>query len=338
MHNTRLTRSIFAGTLLAGLLTTSMGQAQTEPSKGATLKIAVVKIDDQKAVLATVEPIHQFVARARIGGTITQLTIKEGDVVRAGDEVGLIVDQKLALQLKALDERIQSQEAQRNQAQIDFERISELIRRGAGTQAQLDQTRTMLEVQERGLNALRNDKAVLMQQVNEGKIISPASGRVLKVPAVEGSVVMPGESIATLAEEHYILRLQLPERHARSLRTGDTVVINDRNPDDEASIIKRQGKVMIVYPEIQGGRVIADIQVPDLGSYFVGERTMVFLSTGRREAILVPQKAVTVKAGLHYVTLASGAEVVVQPGERMDDKVEVLTGLTPGDVIKVSQP
>jgi multidrug efflux system membrane fusion protein len=298
MHNTRLTRSIFAGTLLAGLLTTSMGQAQTEPSKGATLKIAVVKIDDQKAVLATVEPIHQFVARARIGGTITQLTIKEGDVVRAGDEVGLIVDQKLALQLKALDERIQSQEAQRNQAQIDFERISELIRRGAGTQAQLDQTRTMLEVQERGLNALRNDKAVLMQQVNEGKIISPASGRVLKVP----------------------------------------VVINDRNPDDEASIIKRQGKVMIVYPEIQGGRVIADIQVPDLGSYFVGERTMVFLSTGRREAILVPQKAVTVKAGLHYVTLASGAEVVVQPGERMDDKVEVLTGLTPGDVIKVSQP
>ena len=302
------------------------------------IKIMPIQIEDQKAVLATVEPIHQFIARARIGGTISSLLIKEGDTVRAGDELGLIVDQKLALQLKALDERIQSQEAQRNQAQIDFERISELIRRGSGTQAQLDQAKTGLEVQERGYNALRNDKAVLIQQVNEGKIISPASGRVLAVPAVEGSVVMPGESIATLAEENYILRVQLPERHARFLRMGDSVVINDRNTDDEKSVIKKQGKVKIVYPEIQGGRVIADIQVPDLGSYFVGERIVVYLSTGRREAIFVPTDAIMIKAGLHYISLASGAQIVVQPGEKTDEKTEVLTGLQAGDVIKVARP
>ena len=302
------------------------------------IKIMPIHIEDQKAVLATVEPIHQFIARARIGGTISSLLIKEGDTVRAGDELGLIVDQKLALQLKALDERIQSQEAQRNQAQIDFERISELIRRGSGTQAQLDQAKTGLEVQERGYNALRNDKAVLMQQVNEGKIISPASGRVLAVPAVEGSVVMPGESIATLAEENYILRVQLPERHARFLRMGDSVVIYDRNTYDEKSEVKKQGKVKIVYPEIQGGRVIADIQVPDLGSYFVGERIVVYLSTGRREAIFVPTNAIMIKAGLHYISLASGAQIVIQPGEKTDEKTEVLTGLQAGDIIKVSRP
>lgn len=302
------------------------------------IKIAPVQIEDQKAVLATVEPIHQFAARARIGGTITTLSIKEGDTVRAGDELGLVVDQKLVLQMKALDERIQSQEAQRNQAQIDFERISELIRRGSGTQAQLDQSKTGLEVQERGLNALRNDKAVLVQQVNEGKIISPASGRALTVPAVEGGVVMPGESIATLAEENYILRVQLPERHARFLRKGDAVAINDRNADDEKTVIRKQGKVKIVYPEIQGGRVIADIQVPDLGSYFVGERIVVYLSAGRREALFVPTDAITVKAGLHYVSLVSGAQIVIQPGERLDDKTEVLTGLQAGDVIKVLRP
>lgn len=311
---------------------------QAQDLKNQDLKIAAKILSDQKAVLATVEPIHQFIARARLGGTITSLRIKEGDTVRAGDELGLVVDQKLALQMKALDERIQSQEAQRNQAQLDFERISELIRRGSGTQAQLDQTRTALEVQERGLNALRNDKAVLMQQVNEGKIISPASGRVLTVPAVEGGVVMPGESIATLAEETYILRLQLPERHARFLRAGDQVWINDRSDDEARSLIKRAGTVKIVYPEIQGGRVIADIQVPDLGSYFVGERTLVYLSTGRREAIFVPSHAIVIQAGLHYVTLANGARVVIQPGERIDDQTEVLTGLHVGDVIKVGRP
>jgi multidrug efflux system membrane fusion protein len=313
-------------------------QAGFSVAQTQNFQVSTVQIEDQKAVLATVEPIHQFVARARIGGTITVLMIKEGDTVKAGDELGLVVDQKIALQMKALDERIQSQEAQRNQAQIDYDRISELIRRGSGTQAQLDQYKTALEVQERGLNALRNDKAVLMQQLNEGKIISPASGRVLTVPAVEGSVVMLGESIATLAEENYILRVQLPERHARFLRKGDTVLINDRSPDDEKIIIKKQGKIKIVYPEIQGGRVIADIDVPELGSYFVGERTLVYLNTGSRETIRVPASAVSVKAGLYYVTLASGSQIVIQPGEQVGDQIEVLTGLHAGDIIKVIKP
>ena len=271
--------------------------------------IAPVLIEDHKAVLATVEPIHQFIARARIGGTLTILSIREGDTVRAGDEVGLVVDQKLALQLKALDERIRSQEAQKNQAQIDFDRISELIRRGAGTQAQLDLFKTALEVQERGLNALRNDKAVLA-----------------------------GESIATLAEEHYILRVQLPERHARFLRAGDHVLINDRNGADQNMRVKQQGEVKIVYPEIVGGRVIADIQVPDLGSYFVGERTLVYLGTGQREALYVPHQAISVHAGLHYVTLSNGVQVVVQTGEQVDGQTEILTGLRAGDSVKVKRP
>lgn len=313
-------------------------QAGFSAAQVTDFNVSTTLIDDQKAVLATVEPVHQFVARARIGGTITLLMIKEGDTVKAGDELGLIVDQKIALQMKALDERIQSQEAQRNQAQIDYDRISELMRRGSGTQAQLDQFKTLLEVQERGLNALRNDKAVLNQQANEGKIISPASGRVLAVPAVEGSVVMPGESIATLAEENYILRVQLPERHARFLRKGDIVSINDRNPDDERIIVKKQGRIKIVYPEIQGGRVIADIEVPNLGSYFVGERTLVYLNTGHRETIRIPAHAVSVKAGLYYVTLASGSQIVIQTGEQVGDQIEVLAGLYKGDVIKVAKP
>ena len=65
----------------------------------------VASIDDLKAVIATVEPVHQLVARARIGGTVTALKIKEGDVVVAGAEIALVADQKLFLQMQALDQR-----------------------------------------------------------------------------------------------------------------------------------------------------------------------------------------------------------------------------------------
>lgn len=288
-------------------------------------------VDDVKAVLATVEPVRQIVARARIGGTIATLTVKEGDVVKSGEEIALVADQKLALQAQALSQRIRSQEAQRAQAQTDFDRVSELARRGVSAKAQLDQARTQLDVADRTLAAMRADLKVIQQQSAEGAVLAPTAGRILTVPVSEGRAVMPGETIATLAEDQYILRLSLPERHARFLRAGDTIAIAGRD-DSEKRI---EGKIRLVYPEIQGGRVIADVEAPGLGDYFVGERTRVYVPTGKRETMIVPAAALRARAGAWFVTLKDGANVVVQPGDRIGDDVEILSGLKNGDILQV---
>ena len=162
------------------------------------------------------------------------------------------------------------------------------MRRGVNSQMQLDQARTALDVAERTLAAMRSDRDVIMQQAAEGAVLAPGAGRVLTVPVSEGRVVLPGETIATLAEDNYILRLSLPERHARFMRAGDKVLIAARGDQTEAGETMRKGKVRLVYPEIQGGRVIADVDVEGLGDYFVGERTRVYVATGKRETIVVP--------------------------------------------------
>ena len=87
-------------------------------------------VADRKAVVATVEPVHQLVARARIGGTIASLAVKEGDTVAAGTQIALVADEKLALQMQALDARISSQQSQRDQARTDYDRIAELAEAG----------------------------------------------------------------------------------------------------------------------------------------------------------------------------------------------------------------
>lgn len=295
------------------------------------LTIAPRAIDDLKAVVATVEPARQIVARARIGGTIAALKAREGDVVAAETEIATVADQKIALQIQALNQRIRSQQAQRNQAKIDFERVQELQRRGVSSQAQLDQARTALDIAERTLAAMQSDLKVVEQQMSEGAVLAPAAGRVLSVPVTEGRVVMPGETIATLAEDNYILRLSLPERHAASLRAGQSVEIAARG--QKGAEATRQGKVRIVYPEIQGGRVVADVDVEGLGNYFVGERTRVYVATGKREALIVPAGAVRARAGAHFVTLRGGGEIVVQPGDTHGAEIEILSGLKAGDVI-----
>jgi RND family efflux transporter MFP subunit len=292
-------------------------------------------VADRKAVIATVEPVHQLVARARIGGTIASLTVKEGDTVAAGAQMAVVADEKLALQMQALDARIASQQSQRDQAKTDYDRVAELAKRGVSTQTQLDQAKTNLDVAERNLAAMRSDRDVIAQQASEGAVLAPGAGRALTVPVSVGRVVMPGETIATLAEDQYILRLELPERHARFLRAGDAVRIGSRGLQDEGAANAREGRVRIVYPEIQGGRVIADVDVSGLGDYFVGERTRVYIDTGTRRTIIVPASYVYRRAGVNYVRLAGGDEVVVQPGETRDDDdvrgIEILAGLKDGD-------
>jgi membrane fusion protein, multidrug efflux system len=295
--------------------------------------VHVAPIDDMKAVVASVEPAHQLVARARIGGTVTTLKIKEGDTVAAGAELALVADQKLFLQMQALDQRIRSQQAQRDKARTDFDRAQELLRRGVSTKVMFDQAKTALDVAERNLSALQSDRGVIEQQTAEGSVKAPGPGRILTIPVSIGRVVMPGETIATLAEDNYILRLQLPERHARFMRAGDRVEIGERgvNKDNAA---RKEGRVRIVYPEIQGGRVIADVDVKGLDNYFVGERARVYVTTGKRDAILAPKAAVYRRAGVDFVRLADGAEAVVQTGDTHGDTIEILSGLHDGDVVR----
>ena len=287
----------------------------------------------KRLVIATVEPVHELLARARMGGTITTLTVKEGDRVTAGDRIALVADQKLALQMQALQSRIQAQQANRDQAQIISTAFRSCGNLGTSSQAQLDQARTSLDVAERTLQALLSDRQVIQEQASQGAVLAPGAGRVLKVPVTEGSVVMPGETIITIAANNYILRLQLPERHAQFMKAGDAILIGARGLQVQQQETLRRGGVVLVYPEIEQGRVIANVEVEGLGDYFVGERTRVYIATGTREALVVPEDAVYRRFGVSYVKLQDGTEAVVQVGLPVEGGIEILAGLHEGDVV-----
>ncbi len=315
--------------LIAAMLSLA-GVAQVSAD---TAEVRLTSVGDRKAVIATVEPVHELFARSRIAGTISTIGIKEGDKVNAGDSIAVVVDEKLMLQMKAVEARIEAQEAEFEQARIDFDRASSLRKSGTISQATLDQARTRFNVAERNLRALRSDRQVIEQQSIEGAVLAPGAGRILDVLLQEGSVVMAGDNVARLATDNYILRMQLPERHARFLKTGDEILVGARGMASTENEVTRTGKVVTVYPRIDQGRVIADVDVENLGDYFVGERTRVFVATGEREAMVLPDGFVYRRFGVSYAKLDSGEEVVVQVGLAVDGGIEILSGLRPGDVV-----
>ena len=305
------------------LLSVSATVAQAE-----TLTLSPTQITEWKAVQARVESRDIVPARARIGGVIQELTISEGDLVTAGQQLGLVKDDKIAFQIAALDAQLAALAAQLETAEAEFQRGETLVSQGVVTRQRLAQLSTDVEVTRNQIAATQAQRAVLTQQETEGAVIAPADGRVLTVPATRGSVIMSGG---------FFLRLAVPERFAGELEAGAEIRL--ATGGEEAA-----GRLAKVYPQIDNGRVIADVEVEKLDTAFVNARVLVEVPIGTRTALLAPLDAVVNRHGVDFMSVEDhNGEVVertvilgaTQDGDNAG-MVEVISGVAAGD--KVVRP
>lgn len=310
------------------------------PAFGAEdFTVSETRLRDEKAVFATVEAVREVPARVRTGGTVVRLSVREGDRVERGQVVAVVADEKIGLRIAALDAEIAGLKAQLAQAQTDLSRAEPLLAGGYVAKSRIDELRTGVSVATQSLKARTAERAVLDRQTAEGEVAAPAAGRVLTVPVATGSVVMAGETVATIAGEGLMVRLSVPERHARFLAAGDAIRLDG---EDLTGGGTGAGVVTLVYPHIVDGRVTADARVEGLSDRFVGQRVRVWVPGGARSALVVPEHLLTVRFGLDYARLraADGAtvEAPVQrgrpaPSADLPDGLEILSGLRPGDVL-----
>lgn len=300
--------------------------------------VHLATISDEKAVFATVETANIVAARARVSGTVAELEVRQGDAVKQGEVIALVGDPKLALQVHSYEAQVQAAQAQLAQARTDYDRAQRLKAADAISQSAFDQARTAYNVAASNLKSIRAQRGVAVQQLKDAQVLAPTSGRVLTVPVTAGTVVMAGDPLATVAEQDFVLRLLVPERHARFLKAGDPVRID--GADVGLGTGPLFGTIKLVYPEITNGRVMADAVVKGLTDYFVGERVPVWVSAGTRKAIVIPSNYLTTRFGIDYVRerLKDGrvVDVPVQRGDphptpKLPNGIEILSGLHDGD-------
>lgn len=313
--------------------------APTATPQAASFTVRAAMVADEKAVFATVESRNVVPARARIGGTVADLAVHDGDQVTQGQLLAVVADRKLLLQVQALDAQIAGLHSQMAQAQIDLNRARSLSGSGAVSRSQLDQARTAMQVASSALASRVAERSVTEQQIAEGRVLAPVAGRVLVVPVTNGSVLQPGETLAMIAEQHFVLRLKIPERHAMFLKVGDIVRMDGKELGESGPTF---GKITLVYPQITQGEVRADATAPGIGTYFVGERIRVWVSAGARRTIVIPASFVLTRFGLDYVRTRTADGTLIDipiqrgrsmPTPQMPDGLEILSGLSAGQVL-----
>lgn len=277
-------------------------------------------------------------ARARIGGKLSRVMVREGDLVKPGQVIAVISDERVQLEAQAGAANVTAAEAVAERARSDLSRAERLFEGKAISVAAIETARTQAKAAEAQLKATRAQAAAAAALGYQGQVTAPAAGKVTRIPAPQGSVVMPGEVVVAIATGARVLRLELPEAEAKNLKEGGEIRILSENDGDQA----RTATIRQVYPAIEGGRVMADLDAPAFDTELVGARVRVLVPAGERNAIVIPASYIVTRYGADYVRLSRPGGVVIEapiqrgsptPTDDVPDGIDVLSGLRPGDKI-----
>ena len=334
--------------LAAGLALAACGEAKSAHDAAATvqakdaLTVSERSIPDYKGVSAVITNRDAGDARARIGGKLVQLLVREGDAVRRNQLVAVVADDRIASEARAAAASVVAAQTSADQAARDLSRAEKLFSQGAISQAAIESARAQAQATAAALRAAKAQADAARALQGQGEIRAPADGKVIRASIPQGSVVMAGDLVVAISTGAQVLRIELPESEARSLVAGGDITLMAEDGQGAG----RAAKIRQVYPAVANGRVTADLDAPGLDTSFIGARVRVLVPVGQRQAIVIPARYIDTRYGADYVRLLRAGSTIDIPVQRggpvplpdMPDGVEILSGVRPGDAIVPAEP
>lgn len=283
--------------------------------------------------VVTATPGGEAVLTARAAGAVTQIFKRLGDPVRAGEALA-IVESREAAQIAA-DRAVAS--ARANLAQTTLARERRLFEQRVS--ARQDYEHAQAEAAAANAEARRAQVAAGAANVTaDGRgvvVASPISGRVTAATLNLGAFVQPETELFRIADPRLVhVEVSISGMDAPRIAVGDRVAIETA----DGRII--EGKVRSITPglnpETRAATAIVDVSPEGLQpGQSVRARIMPTVAAGSK-AIVVPDEAVQSVEGrdVVFVRTAKGFEPrPVTVGQRGAGRVEVVSGLTAGQVI-----
>jgi len=187
----------------------------------------------------------------------------------------------------------------------------------------------------------RASLALARQQLTDTVIRAPFRGAITRRQATVGEYLAVNAPVVLLVRQSPLrLRLEIPERLAVKVRPGQRIDVRL-----EGSTMTYAGKVVRLSPSIeaQNRSLLIEGQIPNednalrAGSFAQGTVTV----DAQARGIAAPVRSVMSFAGVDRVFIVERnavAERIVKLGRRLPgDRVEILSGLKPGDMV-IAEP
>ncbi|MDT8902556.1 efflux RND transporter periplasmic adaptor subunit [Anaeroselena agilis] len=323
---------------LAGLLALAAAAAggafyyQKSSTPVAAVTTAVVERGDIRSVVAatgTLKALNSVDISSRVTGLISEVKVKENDLVKAGQVLAILDDTSVRAQV----EQYRAQAA--NYAAV-YERSRKLYAIGGESAQQLDSDRT------NHLVAKANYEN-FVTQLGYYVITSPIDGMVVGTPTPAGQTVVQGISaaqvlmtIADLAKME--IKVLVDETDIGKIKAGQQVSFTvdayaDKTFTGKVTSISRSATTssnVIYYPVYVAVNTPQDLLFPTMTA-------RVAINVGESKNVLVvPLSAVKEEKGEKYVQVMAGGQELsktVQAGLSGDENIEIVSGLSEGEQV-----
>lgn len=313
----------------------SAADLQTAPAQAAALQ-ARTSFD------GVVEAVRQTVVAAQTPGAVVELKVKAGDHVQAG-QLLLRIDARAADQSAAAsDAQVQAARATLDVATREYERQKQLFQRKYISQAALDQA-------ESGYKAARAQVAAQAAQAGAARtgaalntVRAPYAGVVAEVPVQLGDMAMPGRTLLSLYDPGS-LRVTAAVPQSLAPRVQQDAVRVELPGLPAAQQWPAAGRVQVL-PTVDAATHTVQVRAELPGNVqgvVPGMFARLWLPTADNNAqaksVTVPVSAIVRRAEMTglYVQDAQGKPLLrqVRLGRTDGDRVEVLTGVAPGEAV-----
>jgi len=300
---------------------------KAEPKKAAppvSVDVMIVEETDFSSsieVNGTVLSEDMIELRPEISGRITYLNIPDGALVLKGTVLVKINDADLQAQLE-------QQKIQLDLAVKTEQRLKSLLAVNGIDQATYDAALTEVRLREANIK-------VLHAQIEKTVIRAPFTGRLGLRQVSLGAYVSPTTLIGTLQQTDKIkIDFTVPETYEKLIKVGNMILVETTSSGE-----KLPAEIKAIEPQINTAtRNLKVRAVLKSGTLRPGTFVKVYI-TSDKKAIVVPTNAIIPEALSNIVVVVKKNKAVfknVETGMRTSDKVEILSGIEPGDSVVVA--
>jgi len=301
-------------------------QGWVELAESDVVKAGLRDMAQGIAISGSLKAINSVFIKARVSGELQDLSVREGDFVKAGQVIARIEAGEYASRVRQAQEQAASAKAQVDVAQRQFDNNQALVDQGFIS-------RTALDISLANLNAARSTyKAALAgvevaaKSVADTVLTSPISGQVAQRLAQPGERVGIDARIVEVVDlRHLELEASLGAQESMAVRVGQTAALQI-----EGSAQTVTGQVVRINPSVQGGSrsVLAYLRIDNTNNHQANASALPLrqglfaqgtLATAQTSQLAVPVGSLRTDKPAPYVQVIENGRVAhqaVEPGLR----------------------
>jgi len=265
------------------------------------------------------------------GLRLTEVRAQVGDRVKRGQVLALLSTETLAADAAAARAGVAEAEATQFEAAANAERARQLQASGAISAQQIQQYVTAEATARARVVSLKAQLRSAEVRLAQTRIVAPDDGVISARAATVGAVVQPGQELFRLIrKERLEWRADVAASEIVRIRPGQRVNVTPAG----GGVVT--GTVRMVAPTVdaatRNGIVFVDLPQPaaaKAGMFARGE-----FAVGEREGVTLPQSAVVLRDGFHWVFQVGAGNKVQQlkvgVGTRVGERIEITQGVAPG--------